>query len=75
MADRVLDVKGLRCPMPVMKTKKALKEMPAGGTLEVLATDPGAADDFAVLCEITGNELLESSQNGDLLRFVIRRPG
>ena len=46
MADKVLDAKGLNCPLPILKAKKALKEVPDGGTLEILATDPGAVADF-----------------------------
>ena len=46
MADKVLDAKGLNCPLPILKAKKALKDVPEGGTLEILATDPGAVADF-----------------------------
>jgi tRNA 2-thiouridine synthesizing protein A len=46
MADQTLDAKGLNCPLPILKAKKALKDVPAGGTLEILATDPGAVTDF-----------------------------
>jgi len=73
MADQFLDLKGLNCPLPVMKTKKALKDVPVGQTLEVLATDPGSVDDFKAFCETTGNQLIESTQNGDTFRFLIRR--
>ena len=73
MADQFLDLKGLNCPLPVMKTKKALKDIPAGTTLEVLATDPGSVEDFKAFCETTGNELIESTQNGDTFRFLIKR--
>jgi tRNA 2-thiouridine synthesizing protein A len=73
MADQFLDLKGLNCPLPVMKTKKALASVPVGQTLEVLATDPGAVEDFKAFCETTGNRLLESTQNGDTFRFLIKR--
>jgi tRNA 2-thiouridine synthesizing protein A len=73
MADQFLDLKGLNCPLPVMKTKKALKDVPVGQTLEVLATDPGSVDDFKAFCETTGNQLIESTQNGDTFRFLIKR--
>ncbi|MDH3531565.1 MAG: sulfurtransferase TusA family protein, partial [Gammaproteobacteria bacterium] len=46
MADHTLDAKGLNCPLPILKARKALKEVPTGGTLEILATDPGAVADF-----------------------------
>lgn len=49
MANQLLDAKGLNCPLPILKAKKAIKEVPAGGTLEVLATDPGSVADFAAL--------------------------
>jgi tRNA 2-thiouridine synthesizing protein A len=72
MADQVLDVKGLNCPLPILRAKKALKDMPAGATLEVLATDPGAVKDFEAFCRTTGNELVESKEEGDLFTFVIK---
>jgi len=74
MADMILDVKGLNCPLPILKAKKALKEVPAGGTLQVLATDPGSVADFKAFCRTTGNDLVEYSENGGLFEFLIRRP-
>lgn len=73
MADQVLDVKGLNCPLPILRAKKALKDIPAGGTLQVLATDPGAVKDFEAFCRTTGNELLESSNENNVFSFVIKR--
>jgi tRNA 2-thiouridine synthesizing protein A len=73
MADQLLDVKGLNCPLPILRAKKALKDVPAGGTLQVLATDPGAVKDFEAFCRTTGNELLESKADNDIFSFVIRR--
>ncbi len=73
MADKVLDAKGLNCPLPILKAKKALKEVPTGGTLEVLATDPGSVADFQAFCRSTGNELVESGEIGNVYRFVIKR--
>jgi tRNA 2-thiouridine synthesizing protein A len=73
MADHVLDAKGLNCPLPILKAKKALKEVPAGGTLEILATDPGAVADFQAFARSTGNELLEHSQEGGVYRFLLRK--
>lgn len=72
MADVMLDAKGLNCPLPILKAKKAMKTVPAGGTLEVLSTDPGSVADFAAFCRTTGNELVESGQDGDTYRFVIK---
>jgi tRNA 2-thiouridine synthesizing protein A len=73
MADHVLDAKGLNCPLPILKAKKALKEVPVGGTLEILATDPGAVADFQAFARSTGNELLEHSQEGGVYRFLLRK--
>lgn len=72
MADQTLDAKGLNCPLPILRTKKALKDMPTGATLEVLATDPGAVKDFEAFCRTTGNELVSSNQTGGIYSFVIR---
>jgi tRNA 2-thiouridine synthesizing protein A len=74
MADQLLDAKGLNCPLPILKAKKALKDVPAGGTLEILATDPGAVADFAAFCRTTGNELVEHSEEGGVYRFLLRKP-
>jgi tRNA 2-thiouridine synthesizing protein A len=73
MANQLLDAKGLNCPLPILKAKKALKDVPAGGTLEVLATDPGSVADFAAFCRTTGNELLESTEASGVYRFLIKR--
>ena len=75
MADQTLDAKGLNCPLPILRAKKALQGLPPGGTLEVLATDPGATQDFQAFCRATGNELVESSVEGKVLRFILRRAG
>jgi tRNA 2-thiouridine synthesizing protein A len=72
MADHTLDAKGLNCPLPILKARKALKEVPAGGTLEILATDPGAVADFQAFCRQTGNELVEHSEDDSIYRFVIK---
>jgi len=73
MAEHVLDAKGLNCPLPILKAKKALKDLPTGETLRVLATDPGSVADFQAFCRTTGNDLLESKQDGDTYNFLIRR--
>ena len=72
MADVVLDTKGLNCPLPILKAKKALKGMASGGTLEVLATDPGSTADFEAFCRQTGCQMLESGEDGGVYRFVIK---
>jgi tRNA 2-thiouridine synthesizing protein A len=75
-ADATLDTKGLLCPLPVLKARRALKPLAPGAVLEVLATDPGAVQDFAHFCKTTGCELLESSELADgVLRFRLKKPG
>jgi tRNA 2-thiouridine synthesizing protein A len=68
-----LDARGLLCPLPVLKARKALKAVPVGEVLTVLATDPGAAQDFIHFCETTGNQLLGTEATGDYTRISIRR--
>ncbi len=75
MTDQTLDAKGLNCPLPILRAKKALQAMKPGATLEVLATDPGAVKDFEAFCRTTGNELVESTVNGKVYRFILRRAG
>ena len=75
MADKILDVKGLGCPLPVLKAKKAIGELRKGATLEVLATDPGSMADFEAFCHATGHTLVESSADGGVYRFLIRHNG
>lgn len=73
MADKTLDAKGLNCPLPILKAKKALQDVPSGGTLEVWATDPGSLDDFKAFCRATGHVLREASGTDGLYRFLIER--
>ena len=74
--DTTLDATGLLCPLPVLKARRALKAVPPGGVLEVLATDPGATKDFEHFCQTTGCELVEASeQPGGILRFRLKKPG
>ena len=75
MADVTLDAKGLNCPLPILKARKALKDVPVGGTLEVLSTDAGSVADFQAFCRQTGNELIESSDDDSVYRFLIRHGG
>lgn len=69
----ILDAKGLKCPLPVLRARKAMKDVPPGGLLQVLATDPGAPTDFVHFCETTGNELVENRQDGDVYILTIKR--
>ena len=73
MADKTLDTKGLNCPMPILKAKQAMKDIPAGGTLEVLATDPGSVADFQAFCRQTKHLLVEQTEAAGVYRFVIQR--
>lgn len=75
MADATLDATGLKCPLPVLKARKRMRELPAGATLEVLATDPGAEADFRAFCDTGNYELVEEDLEGPVLRFVIRARG
>lgn len=75
MTAHVLDTKGLNCPLPILKAKKALKDVPSGEILEILATDPGAVADFEAFCRQTGHELVEATQEGDVYKFQIRNSG
>lgn len=62
--DKELDARGLNCPLPILRTKKALTDMTTGQVLKIMATDPGAVKDFQAFCKQTGNALL-SSDNAD----------
>ena len=75
MADQVLDAKGLNCPLPILRAKKTLAGMPAGNTLEIVATDPGSIKDFEAFCRTTGNELAEQENDGKIFRFIIKKTG
>jgi tRNA 2-thiouridine synthesizing protein A len=69
----ILDCQGLKCPLPVLKARKAMKALPAGAVLRVLATDPGAVGDFTHFCEVTGNRLLGHREDGGVLVFEIEK--
>jgi tRNA 2-thiouridine synthesizing protein A len=68
-----LDARGLNCPMPIVRTAQAIKTMSSGQLLEVLATDPGSVADFAAWSRSTGNEIVASSVQDGVYRFVLRR--
>ena len=73
MATETLDAKGLNCPMPIMKAKKAMKGLSAGDTLAIEATDPGSVKDFEAFCRATGNELVESGEDGGVFTFLLKK--
>jgi tRNA 2-thiouridine synthesizing protein A len=70
---RTLDLKGLSCPLPIVKTAQAIKDLGSGELIEALATDPGSVADFAAWCRTTGNELVEQTEAEGVYRFVIRK--
>ena len=71
--DRDLDVKGLNCPLPILRTKKTLAEMDSGQVLRVLATDPGSLKDFPAFARQTGNELVEQREVDRVYEFYLKR--
>ena len=72
-SQKEIDTRGLNCPLPILKAKKALAELQAGQVLKVLATDPGSVRDFQAFARQTGNELLEQSNVGDEYVHYLRR--
>lgn len=72
-ADAVLDCTGLLCPIPVIKTNKAIKEIPVGQILELIATDPGSKPDMMAWTRQTGHELVQMQEEGQVFRFYFRR--
>ena len=73
MADQVLDTRGLNCPIPVLRARKAMQKLAPGAVLEVRATDPGTVEDFDAFCEATGHVLLEHEEEGGEFVFRIRK--
>jgi tRNA 2-thiouridine synthesizing protein A len=73
MADQELDVRGLNCPLPILKTKKTLNTMQPGQTVRVLATDPASMLDFKAFAAQSGNPLLESSEENGTFIFLLRK--
>ena len=71
--NKELDVKGLNCPLPILRAKKALAEMESGHILRVIATDPGSVKDFTAFCRQTGNPLLSSTESPTDFTFVISK--
>lgn len=70
MSTHRFDARGMKCPLPVLKARKLMKDLPNGDVLEVHATDPGAPADFRHFCDTTGHRLLESAEAGGV--FLIR---
>lgn len=74
-SDHHLDATGLKCPLPVLRARKAMKAVEAGGVLAVDATDPSSVQDFANFCETTGHELLAQHEADGVYHFRIRKAG
>ncbi|MFJ7854214.1 sulfurtransferase TusA family protein [Peribacillus frigoritolerans] len=72
-ADKVLDAKGLACPMPIVKTRKAMNDLQTGQVLEIHVTDKGAKADLAAWSKSGGHELMETAEGNDILKFWIRK--
>jgi tRNA 2-thiouridine synthesizing protein A len=70
---REVDARGLNCPLPILRTKKALNDMTAGQVLRILATDPSSVRDFEAFARQTGNELLQQTEQGGEFMFLLRR--
>jgi tRNA 2-thiouridine synthesizing protein A len=71
--DKDLDVRGLNCPLPILRAKRALTELKSGKVLRVLATDPGSVKDFQAFARQTGNELLSHSEADNVFTFYMKR--
>lgn len=71
--DREIDARGLNCPLPILRTKKALNDMTSGQMLRITATDPGSVRDFQAFARQTGNELLEQGEEDGAFWFVLKR--
>jgi len=70
---KTLDVRGLMCPMPVVKLSKAIKEIEVGQVIEVLATDPGSLTDMPAWAKRTGNEVVKVEREGKVIKFYVKR--
>lgn len=71
--DQELDASGLNCPLPILRAKKALNALQSGQVLRIIATDPGSIKDFEAFAKQTGNELLESAEEGGKFLFLLKK--
>ena len=71
--DEELDASGLNCPLPILRAKKTLAGMESGKVLHIIATDPGSVKDFEAFARQTGNELMESKEEGGKFYFLIKK--
>lgn len=72
-ADKVMDLKGMPCPMPVVKVSKGIKEVEIGQVIEAVTTDPGSLSDFPAWAETSGNEIIKTEQGDGVIKFYIKR--
>lgn len=70
---KTVDARGLSCPLPIVKTALAIKEIGSGDVIEVLATDPGSTKDFIAWSKTTGHQLVESTVDGKVFRYIVRK--
>ena len=75
MSATILDTKGLRCPLPVLRARKAMKALAPGEVIEIHATDPGSVQDFQSFCNTTGHELVNAAETDGVFIFEIRKAG
>ncbi len=71
--DQELDASGLNCPLPILRAKKSLSGLESGQVLRIVATDPGSVKDFEAFAKQTGNELLESTEDGGKFQFLVKK--
>ncbi len=71
--DQELDASGLNCPLPILRAKKSLAAMDSGQVLHIIATDPGAVKDFEAFAKQTGNELMDSKEEGGKFYFLMKK--
>jgi TusA-related sulfurtransferase len=70
---KLMDLKNMPCPMPVVKVSKGIKEVQMGEVVEAHSTDPGSLSDFPAWARTSGNEILKTEQDGDIIKFFIKR--
>ena len=75
MSDITLDMRGLKCPLPVLRARKAMQRAAPGAVLRIVATDPGTVRDFQAFCEATGHTLVEQAERDGEFSFRIRKAG
>jgi len=71
--DQELDARGLNCPLPILRAKKALNDLSGGQVLRIMATDPGSVKDFEAFAQQTGNELLDSTESNGEFHFLLKK--